>query len=151
MYPDVAFSKSLLKRIFIGRAPEGGTCSCMATLWWAMAAAGWLLPGLVKAAEQGRIAAQSDQAQKRRAETQRRQRSAKAVWKDSDLPAWLDKEFYLRQIQPRLSDMIDSKRCWWARYDSNLGPTDYERGKWTTADISHLLLSASDVAQRILA
>jgi hypothetical protein len=70
-----------------------------------MAAAGWLLPGLVKAAEQGRIAAQSDQAQKRRAETQRRQRSAKAVWKDSDLPAWLDKEFYLRQIQPQLKGL----------------------------------------------
>jgi len=58
--------------------------------------------GLVKAAEQGRIAAQSDQAQKRRAETQRRHRSAKADWQDSDLPAWLDKEFYVRQIQPRL-------------------------------------------------
>ena len=58
--------------------------------------------GLVKAAEQGRIAAQSDQAQERRAETQRRHRSAKADWKDSDLPAWLDKEFYLRKIQPQL-------------------------------------------------
>jgi CRISPR-associated endonuclease Cas1 len=58
--------------------------------------------GLVKAAQQGRIAAQSDQAQARRAETQRRHKSAKANWKDSDLPAWLDKEFYFRQIQPRL-------------------------------------------------
>ena len=58
--------------------------------------------GLVKAAQQGRIAAQSDQAQERRAETQRRHRSAKADWKDSDLPAWLDKEFYLREIQPQL-------------------------------------------------
>ena len=58
--------------------------------------------GLVKAAKQGRIAAQSDQAQERRAETQRRHRSAKAGWKDSDLPAWLDKEFYLREIQPQL-------------------------------------------------
>jgi hypothetical protein len=58
--------------------------------------------GLVKAAEQGRIAAQSEQAQDRRAETQRRHRAAKASWKDSDLPAWLDREFYLQQIQPRL-------------------------------------------------
>jgi CRISPR-associated endonuclease Cas1 len=61
--------------------------------------------GLVKAAKQGRIAAQSDQAQERRAETQHRHRSASAGWKDSDLPAWLDKEFYLRQIQPRLKGL----------------------------------------------
>jgi CRISPR-associated endonuclease Cas1 len=58
--------------------------------------------GLVKAAAHGRIAAQSDRAQERRAATQRRHRSAKAAWKDSDLPAWLDKEFYVRQIQPQL-------------------------------------------------
>ncbi len=58
--------------------------------------------GLIAAAQQERIAAQSDQAQVRRAETQRRHRSAKADWKDSDLPAWLDKEFYLRKMQPRL-------------------------------------------------
>jgi len=58
--------------------------------------------GLVKAAKQGRIAAQSDQAQERRAETQRWHRSAKAGWKNSDLPPWLDKEFYLREIQPQL-------------------------------------------------
>jgi hypothetical protein len=60
--------------------------------------------GLVKAAHQGRIAAQSDQAPERRAETQRRHRSATASWKESDLPAWLDKEFYLRKIQPRLKE-----------------------------------------------
>jgi CRISPR-associated endonuclease Cas1 len=58
--------------------------------------------GLIMAAQQGRIAAQSDQAQERRAETQRRHRSAKASWKDSELPAWLDKEFYLLEIQPQL-------------------------------------------------
>jgi CRISPR-associated endonuclease Cas1 len=61
--------------------------------------------GLITAARQGRIAAQSDQAQKRRAETQRRHRSAKAGWKDSDLPAWLDRNFYIREIQPRLKGL----------------------------------------------
>ena len=64
--------------------------------------------GLVKAAEQGRIAAQSDQAQARRAETQRRHRSAKAGWKDSDLPAWLDEKVYLSEIQPRLKQVSRS-------------------------------------------
>src|ERR1700719_402341 len=38
----------------------------------------------------------------RRADTQRRHAPAKAGWRASDLPAWLNKEFYLRQIQPRL-------------------------------------------------
>jgi hypothetical protein len=61
--------------------------------------------GLVKAAEQGRIAAQSDQAQGRRAETQRRHALAKADWKDSDLPAWLDEKDYRREIQPRLKQI----------------------------------------------
>jgi hypothetical protein len=32
----------------------------------------------------------------------RRHRSAKAGWKYSDLPAWLDKKVYRREIQPRL-------------------------------------------------
>ncbi len=61
--------------------------------------------GLVKAAEQGRIAAQSDQSQERRAETQRRHRSAKAGWTNSDLPAWLDENVYRREIQPRLKQV----------------------------------------------
>ena len=61
--------------------------------------------GLVKAAEQGRVAAQSDQAQSRRADTQRRHTAAKAGWKLSDLPDWLTEEFYLREIQPRLKEI----------------------------------------------
>jgi hypothetical protein len=61
--------------------------------------------GLVKAAEQGRVAAQSDQAQSRRAETQRRHATVKAGWKLSDLPEWLTEEVYLREIQPRLKSI----------------------------------------------
>jgi hypothetical protein len=37
-----------------------------------------------------------------RAETQRRHAVAKAAWKPSDLPAWLNEDFYSREIQPRL-------------------------------------------------
>jgi CRISPR-associated endonuclease Cas1 len=58
--------------------------------------------GLVKAARAGRVAAQTDQAQAFRAEAQRRHGAAKAAWKASDLPAWLNEDVYLREIQPRL-------------------------------------------------
>jgi CRISPR-associated endonuclease Cas1 len=58
--------------------------------------------GLIKAAEKGRTAAQSDRAQIRRSETQRGHATAKAGWQSSDLPSWLSEEIYLCDIQPRL-------------------------------------------------
>jgi CRISPR-associated endonuclease Cas1 len=58
--------------------------------------------GLIKAARQGRIAAQSHQAQVQRSDTQRRHEAAKAGWQPSDHPAWLSDEVYHREIQPRL-------------------------------------------------
>ena len=45
---------------------------------------------LVKAARRGRVAAHSDEAEARRAETQRRQHAAKRTWQPSDLPGWLN-------------------------------------------------------------
>ena len=57
----------------------------------------------VEAARHGRIAAQSREAQARRAETQRRHAAAKRAWRASDKPAWLDEETYARRIQPRLA------------------------------------------------
>lgn len=57
---------------------------------------------LVEVAEQGRVAAQSDQAQRMRTETQIRHAAAEARWQPSDLPAWVNREFYVREIQPRL-------------------------------------------------
>jgi hypothetical protein len=57
---------------------------------------------MITAARSGRVAAQSDQAQQRRAETQRRHAAASAGWRASDLPAWLNEEVYRREIQPRL-------------------------------------------------
>jgi CRISPR-associated endonuclease Cas1 len=60
---------------------------------------------LVKVAERGRVAAQSDQAQRMRSETQIRHAAAEARWPTSDLPAWLNREFYVREIQPRLKSV----------------------------------------------
>jgi CRISPR-associated endonuclease Cas1 len=58
--------------------------------------------GLIKAAQHGRVASHSDEAEGRRAETQRRHAAAKAGWLISELPPWLTKDIYLREIQPRL-------------------------------------------------
>jgi len=49
-----------------------------------------------------RVAAQSKQAQAFRAETPRRHGAAKATWRSSDLPVWLNKDTYIREIQPKL-------------------------------------------------
>ncbi len=57
---------------------------------------------LINAARRGRVAAQSDQAQAFRAETQRRHAAAKVDWQASDLRDWLSEEVYRREIQPRL-------------------------------------------------
>jgi CRISPR-associated endonuclease Cas1 len=57
---------------------------------------------LLEAAPRGRIAAQSDEAQTRRSETQLRHRAASLAWNASDLSAWLNENFYLTEIQPRL-------------------------------------------------
>lgn len=61
--------------------------------------------GLVEAAQRGRVAAQSDQAQSRRADTQRTHARVRAAWQSSDLPSWLDRETYCREIQPRLKSI----------------------------------------------
>ena len=58
--------------------------------------------GLIKAAELGRIASHTDEAENRRAETQRKHAVAKASWQASDLPTWFTKDFYIREIQPKL-------------------------------------------------
>jgi len=60
---------------------------------------------LVRAARSGRVAAQTDQAQAFRAEAQRRPGAAKALWKKSDLPTWLNNDVYIRKVQPRLRNV----------------------------------------------
>ena len=42
-------------------------------------------------------------AQTRRADTQRRQNTARKAWRPSGKPIWLDERFYREQIQPRLA------------------------------------------------
>jgi hypothetical protein len=58
--------------------------------------------GLIEAAARGRVAAQGDEAQAKRSETQLRHRAAFLAWKSSDVPSWLDEKCYLTKIQPRL-------------------------------------------------
>jgi CRISPR-associated endonuclease Cas1 len=61
------------------------------------------IEGLVKAAEKGRVAAQSPAAQASRAENRKRNAAAQRSWQNTDQPAWLNEETYLQRIQPRLS------------------------------------------------
>ena len=58
--------------------------------------------GLIEAAKNGRVAAQSEVAQTRRSKTQLRHRAAIGLWNSSDLPTWLNEKYYLTEIQPRL-------------------------------------------------
>jgi len=59
--------------------------------------------GLIEAAKLGRVLGHSPQARARQAEKQRQHAAAKRAWEASSQPAWLDKDFYLRKIQPLLS------------------------------------------------
>ena len=63
---------------------------------------------LLEAARSGRVAAQSVDAQVRRADTQRRQHSARKGWLASNHPAWLDNEAYLQKVQPLLAGITYS-------------------------------------------
>ena len=58
---------------------------------------------LVKAAEKGRKAAHTVQAEKKRGETRRQHAAALRAWRPSDQPAWLDEPTYREKIQPRLA------------------------------------------------
>jgi CRISPR-associated endonuclease Cas1 len=60
---------------------------------------------LIKAAQKGRLASHSSEAEAKRAENRRRHAAALRAWQPSDQPAWLDEGTYLREIQPRLSSV----------------------------------------------
>lgn len=62
---------------------------------------------LVDVARLGRIAAQSQNAQKRRAEAQRRHEAGKRTWSPATLPTWLNNETYAQKIQPRLTGLTN--------------------------------------------
>lgn len=58
---------------------------------------------MAQVARQGRLAAQSAEAQASRAQTQRLNTLARYAWKDSDQPGWLTEKVYTERIQPRLA------------------------------------------------
>jgi CRISPR-associated endonuclease Cas1 len=58
---------------------------------------------LMKAAQKGRVAAQSSEAQSSRAENRKRNAAAQRAWRQTDKPAWLTEGTYRERIQPRLS------------------------------------------------
>jgi len=60
---------------------------------------------LVKAAQKGRLASHSQEAESKRAEGRRRHAAALKAWRPSDQPAGLNEETYMRRIQPRLADV----------------------------------------------
>jgi hypothetical protein len=57
---------------------------------------------LVKAAQLGRIASHTAQAEAKRGAAQQRQHLARRSWKATELPDWLDEEAYRTKIQPAL-------------------------------------------------
>lgn len=63
---------------------------------------------LLRAAERGRIAAQSPEAQARRIETQRRNAIALRAWDESSQNTPIDEETYRREIQPCLPNLTVS-------------------------------------------
>ena len=64
---------------------------------------------LIETAKLGRIATHSPVAEARRAATHMKQVEALRKWSPSDLPSWLDEEFYRRKILPRLSEFTVKK------------------------------------------
>lgn len=62
---------------------------------------------LVDVARFGRMAAQSQNAQICRAETQRNHEAEKRKWSSATLPAWLNNETYAQKIQPRLAGLTN--------------------------------------------
>jgi CRISPR-associated endonuclease Cas1 len=58
---------------------------------------------VIKASKLGRLETHKPQAQARRAETQRRQQSARKNWNPQSLPDWLNQKFYSEKIKPQLA------------------------------------------------
>jgi CRISPR-associated endonuclease Cas1 len=63
---------------------------------------------LIESAKIGRIVAQSQKSQRKRAKTQRRHRAAQRAWRASPKAAWLNEDTYLAKIQPGLAGVTIS-------------------------------------------
>lgn len=64
---------------------------------------------MLRQAELGRIATHTATAEARRAATHAKQIKALREWNPTDLPSWLDEDFYRREILPRLSEFTVKK------------------------------------------
>jgi CRISPR-associated endonuclease Cas1 len=62
-----------------------------------------VLVNMEKVAELGRIKTLMPEAQAKRSNTQLRQHSVRRKWSASSLPAWMNNETYMEQIQPKLA------------------------------------------------
>jgi hypothetical protein len=60
---------------------------------------------LVELAKVGRVAAQTPEAQARRAKTKRRHDIVRKAWSPPSQPDWLTAEFYMQRIQPKLAEI----------------------------------------------
>jgi CRISPR-associated endonuclease Cas1 len=60
---------------------------------------------LITAARDGRIAAHTRDAERRRGETQRGHHAARQAWQPSELPDWLNEEAFREKILPRLAEV----------------------------------------------
>lgn len=60
---------------------------------------------MIEIAHRGRIASRHPDALAKLSAAQKRQRVARRNWDPSNLPAWLTKEIYLKQIQPQLAKL----------------------------------------------
>ena len=63
---------------------------------------------MLDAARIGRQTANSPEAQRKRAETQRKNALAQHAWKPSGEPAWLTERFYSEKVQPLLASISAS-------------------------------------------
>jgi len=64
---------------------------------------------LLQVSKLGRIATHTPTAEARRSATQLRQVAALKKWNPSDLPGWLDRDFYRRRILPKLPGVTIKK------------------------------------------
>jgi hypothetical protein len=64
---------------------------------------------LLQAAKLGRIAAHAPTAEARRSASHIKQVEAQKQWNPSDLPKWLDEDYYREKVLPRLSQLTITK------------------------------------------
>jgi len=69
---------------------------------------GILSTHITEAAQAGRIAAHTPEAEAKRAATQQVNAQARYAWKSTDQPAWLTAEFYAKNVQPNLVSISGS-------------------------------------------